>query len=65
MHSCSDPRLSELHFQSGGIEIDTDGRTSVARLFASGEVSGGIHCENRLMTSSLLAFDVFGRRAGI
>ena len=53
-----------LHYQNGGIEIDPDGRTSVAGLYAAGEVSGGIHGKNRLMGNSLLDFNVFGRRAG-
>jgi succinate dehydrogenase / fumarate reductase flavoprotein subunit len=53
-----------LHYQNGGLEIDPDGRTSVPGLFASGEVSGGIHGKNRLMGNSLLDVNVFGRRAG-
>lgn len=34
-------------------------------LFAAGEVTGGVHGDNRLMGNSLLDINVFGRRAGI
>ena len=55
-----------LHYQNGGIEIETDGHTkSIPNLFASGEVVGGIHGRNRLMGNSLLDIIVFGRLAGI
>jgi succinate dehydrogenase / fumarate reductase flavoprotein subunit len=52
------------HYQNGGIEIDTNGRTSVANLLAAGEVSGGVHGHNRLGSNSLVDIFVFGRRAG-
>ena len=48
----------------GGIRIDAQGYTSVAGLFAAGEVTGGVHGENRLMGNSLLDILVFGRIAG-
>jgi aspartate oxidase len=53
-----------LHFQNGGIAIKPDCATDVAGLFSAGEVSGGVHGENRLMGNSLLEITVFGRRAG-
>jgi succinate dehydrogenase/fumarate reductase flavoprotein subunit len=53
-----------LHYQNGGIEINTDTRTTIAGLFAAGEVSGGVHGRNRLMGNSVLDYNVFGRRAG-
>ncbi len=53
-----------LHYQNGGIEIDEWGATSIPGLYAAGEVSGGVHGENRLMGNSLLDINVFGRRAG-
>jgi succinate dehydrogenase / fumarate reductase flavoprotein subunit len=53
-----------LHFQNGGIAIDPEGRTTIAGLFSAGEVSGGVHGENRLMGNSLLEITVYGRRAG-
>ncbi|RJQ53988.1 MAG: FAD-binding protein, partial [Desulfobacteraceae bacterium] len=52
------------HYQNGGIEIDTNGQTSVANLLAAGEVSGGVHGHNRLGSNSLVDIFVFGRRAG-
>ncbi|MDP2798645.1 MAG: FAD-binding protein, partial [Deltaproteobacteria bacterium] len=54
-----------LHYQNGGLEIDEWGATSVPGLFAAGEVTGGIHGDNRLMGNSLLDIHVFGRRVGI
>lgn len=53
-----------LHYQNGGIEIDGNGATTVAGLYAAGEVSGGIHGRNRLMGNALLDIISFGRRAG-
>ncbi len=53
-----------LHYQNGGLEIDAGGRTAVPGLFAAGEVTGGIHGDNRLMGNSLLDVLVFGRIAG-
>jgi succinate dehydrogenase/fumarate reductase flavoprotein subunit len=53
-----------LHYQNGGIKIDTEGATSVAGLYAAGECSGGVHGRNRLIGNSTLELFVFGRRAG-
>jgi succinate dehydrogenase/fumarate reductase flavoprotein subunit len=53
-----------LHYQNGGLRIARDGRTNVPGLFAGGEVSGGVHGENRLMGNSLLDVVVFGRLSG-
>jgi succinate dehydrogenase / fumarate reductase flavoprotein subunit len=55
-----------LHFQNGGVEmINNRTETSVAGLFAAGEVTGGTHGKNRLMGNSILDYSVYGRRAGI
>ncbi len=54
-----------LHYQNGGIVIDGRGATTVAGLYAAGEVSGGIHGRNRLMGNALLDIISFGRRAGL
>jgi len=51
-----------LHYQNGGIRIDTECRTERSGLWAAGEVTGGIHGTNRLMGNSLLDIIVFGRR---
>jgi aspartate oxidase len=53
-----------LHYQNGGLRIDGRGQTTVAGLFAAGEISGGVHGRNRMMGNSLLDCVVFGRRAG-
>jgi succinate dehydrogenase / fumarate reductase flavoprotein subunit len=54
-----------LHYQNGGIKIDTNGATGVPGLYAAGECSGGVHGRNRLIGNSTLELFVFGRRAGI
>ena len=53
-----------LHYQNGGLVIDTDAQTTVEGLFACGEIAGGTHGRNRMMGNSLLECCVFGRRAG-
>ncbi len=53
-----------LHYQNGGIEFSSDCTTVLDGLYAAGEVSGGVHGENRLMGNSLLDVTVFGRIAG-
>jgi succinate dehydrogenase/fumarate reductase flavoprotein subunit len=53
-----------LHYQNGGLEYNSRCETSLPGLFAAGEVSGGVHGENRLMGNSLLDVCVFGRIAG-
>jgi succinate dehydrogenase / fumarate reductase flavoprotein subunit len=53
-----------LHYQNGGIKIDTSGATTVPGLFAAGECTGGVHGRNRLIGNSTLELFVFGRRAG-
>jgi len=53
-----------LHYQNGGLEITAECETTIPGLYAAGEVSGGVHGENRLMGNSLLDIAVFGRIAG-
>ncbi len=53
-----------LHYQNGGLVIDTDAETTLAGVFACGEIAGGTHGRNRMMGNSLLECVVFGRRAG-
>jgi succinate dehydrogenase / fumarate reductase flavoprotein subunit len=53
-----------LHYQNGGIKIDTGGATGVPGLYAAGECTGGVHGRNRLIGNSTLELFVFGRRAG-
>jgi succinate dehydrogenase/fumarate reductase flavoprotein subunit len=53
-----------LHYQNGGLKINAKCETSIPGFYAAGEVTGGIHGQNRLMGNSLLDVCVFGRRAG-
>jgi succinate dehydrogenase/fumarate reductase flavoprotein subunit len=53
-----------LHYQNGGVAINTRCETSIPGLFAAGEVAGGVHGKNRLAGNSQLDLYVFGRRAG-
>ncbi len=54
------------HYIMGGVRVDADSAaTTVAGLFAAGEVAGGMHGANRLGGNSLSDLLVFGRRAGI
>jgi len=52
-----------LHYQNGGIQVDSECRSNVPGLWACGEVTGGLHGKNRLMGNSLLDITVFGRRS--
>jgi succinate dehydrogenase / fumarate reductase flavoprotein subunit/L-aspartate oxidase len=54
-----------LHYQNGGVEIDTNSESGIRNLFVAGEVSGGLHGRNRLMGNSLLDLMVFGKKAGL
>lgn len=51
------------HYQNGGLVINPQAETSVKRLYAAGEVAGGIQGKNRLAGNSLLDIFVYGRRA--
>jgi L-aspartate oxidase len=54
------------HYAMGGVRTDLDGRTSLGRLYAAGEVAcTGVHGANRLASNSLLEGIVFGARAGV
>lgn len=59
------PVSPAVHYIMGGVRSDTSGRTSVAGLYAAGEVAcTGVHGANRLASNSLLEGLVFGARAG-
>ncbi len=54
-----------LHYQNGGIAINAACETCIPGLYSAGEVTGGVHGENRLMGNSLQDVITFGRRAGV
>ena len=59
-----------VHYTMGGVRVDPQGRvvksngSVIPNLFAVGEVTGGVHGENRLGGNSLLECTVFGRIIG-
>jgi len=58
------PVLPACHYMCGGILTDAWGRTSISRLYASGEcTNSGLHGANRLASNSLLEGLVLGYRS--
>jgi L-aspartate oxidase len=53
------------HYMMGGVRVDLEGRTTLAGLWAAGEVTAsGLHGANRLASNSLLEAMVYGAHAG-
>ena len=60
------PVVPAQHYFMGGIEVDSNSKTSMARLYAAGETScNGVHGKNRLASNSLLESLVFAKRAAM
>src|SRR5690242_18923551 len=58
------PVRPAAHYLMGGVRTDVDGCTSLARLYAAGEVARTVvHVANRLASNSLLEWLVFRARA--
>lgn len=64
MHSDRIPVVPVAHFFCGGVLVDTNGRTTLERLYAAGECScTGVHGANRLASTSLLEGLLWGYSA--
>ncbi|PKU24922.1 flavocytochrome c [Telmatospirillum siberiense] len=64
------PQWPAVHFCMGGLRINASGQvidvfgSPIPKLFAAGEVTGGIHGSNRLGSNAIPTCIVFGRIAG-
>lgn len=60
------PVVPAQHYFMGGVKVDSNGRTSMERLYAAGETAcNGVHGANRLASNSLLESLVWAKRAAM
>jgi succinate dehydrogenase / fumarate reductase, flavoprotein subunit len=52
------------HYTVGGLRVDVDGRTNLPKVYAVGEMAGGVHGANRHGGVALVDAITFGRIAG-
>lgn len=58
------PVVPAQHYFMGGVKVDSNGKTSMQRLYAAGETAcNGVHGANRLASNSLLESLVWAQRA--
>lgn len=58
------PVVPAQHYFMGGVKVDLNGRTSMARLFSAGETAcNGVHGKNRLASNSLLESLIWAEQA--
>ncbi len=60
-----------IHYTMGGVKINTKTEVintenqPITGLYAAGEVTGGLHGQNRIGGNSVAEIIIFGRQAGI
>jgi aspartate oxidase len=52
------------HYTIGGLKVDVEGRTSLPKVYAAGEIAGGVHGASRHGGTALVEAITFGRIAG-
>lgn len=60
------PVVPAQHYFMGGVKVDSNGETSMSRLYAAGETAcNGVHGANRLASNSLLESLVWAKRVAV